>query len=146
MLNRYQVEGRVEELRGRAERCCCKYCGGELKLRRIIFSDDEDARIELFCSDCDRIEYGVEPEIYNNAAHFVDYLKFDIYPDLEDNEKKRRMNIAKVCEIMSWGDKNLGILTKNGFSVPVTNNTEISEESVVLTKKMVEEKRGEQDA
>ena len=59
MSNRYQREGRVEELRERAKRCCCKYCGGSLELRRIVFNDDEDARIELFCSHCDRIEYSI---------------------------------------------------------------------------------------
>lgn len=138
MPNRYQVEGRVEELRGRAKRCCCKYCGGQLVLRRIVFSDDEDARIELFCSECDRIEYGVEPEIYNNAAYFVDYLHFNIYPDLDDNEKTRRMNIAKVCEIMSWGDKHLGILTKDGFTVPVQSSSEISENSMLISKTKLE--------
>ena len=137
MANRYQAAGRVEELRGRAKRCCCKYCGGKLELRRIIFSDDEDARIELFCSQCDRIEYGIEPEIYNNAIQFVDRLKFNIYADLDDNEKTRRMNIAKVCEIMAWGDKNLGILDGNGFNVPVKNCTEVSDKSMVLTKAML---------
>lgn len=137
MANRYQAEGRVEELKGRAKRCCCKYCGGKLELRRIIFSDDEDARIELFCSQCDRIEYGVEPEIYNNAVQFVDRLKFNIYADLDDNEKTRRMNIAKVCEIMAWGDKNLGILDGNGFNVPVKNCAEVSDDSVVFTKAML---------
>lgn len=109
-------------------------------LKRIIFSDDLDARIELFCSECDRIEYGVEPEIYNNAVRFVDYLKFNFYPDLDDNDKTRRMNIAKICEIMSWGDKNLGILTADGFMVPVNNSSEVSCDSVVFTRAMLEEK------
>lgn len=138
MTSRYQAAGRVEELKGRAKRCYCKYCGGELVLRRIIFSEDEEARIELFCNQCDRIEYGVEPEIYNNAVHFVDHLKFNIYPDLDDNEKTRRMNVAKVCEIMSWGDKNLGILNGDGFTVPVKNCAEVSDNSVVLTKAMLD--------
>lgn len=67
----------------------------------------------------------------------MDRLKFNIYADLDDNEKTRRMNIAKVCEIMAWGDKNLGILDGNGFNVPVKNCTEVSDKSMVLTKAML---------
>ena len=143
MGNRYQAAGRVEELKARAERCCCKFCGSKLVVRRIIFSEDEDARIELFCSQCDRIEYGVEPEIYQNAVHFVDHLKFNHYADLDSNEQTRRMNIAKVCEIMAWGIKNLGILDQNGFCVPVLSRSEIDEDCLVLTKTMLTEREAE---
>lgn len=145
MSNRYQREGRVEELRERAKRCCCKYCGGSLELRRIVFNDDEDARIELFCSHCDRIEYGVEPEIYRNAVYFVERLRFNHYPDLDDNVMTKRMNIAKVCDIMTWGDKNLGILDANGFKIPVTSCPEVVDDSMVLTRSMVEQRREEND-
>lgn len=140
MENRYHSKKRLDELKGRANRCCCKYCGGKLVLRRIIFNDDEDARIELFCSECNRIEYGVEPEIYHNAVHFVDYLNFDIFQDLESNEKKRKLNIAKICEIMAWGDKNLGLLQAEGFIVPVKNHIEVNENSVILTRTMLRKK------
>lgn len=46
----YQASGRVDVLKQRAGRCCCKFCGGKLVVRRIIFSEDEDARIELFAA------------------------------------------------------------------------------------------------
>ena len=29
------------------------------------------------------------------------------------------MNIAKICEIMAWENKNLGFIDDNGFIVPV---------------------------
>ena len=131
----YQASGRVDVLKQRAGRCCCKFCGGKLVVRRIIFSEDEDARIELFCSQCDRIEYGVEPEIYQNAVHFVDCLKFNHYPDLDENEQTRRMNIAKVCEIMAWENKNLGFLNQDGFQVPLNMNENMLGECIVLTDK-----------
>lgn len=143
MDNRYHRAGRLEELKSRAKRCCCKFCGGELELRRIVFSDDEDARVELFCTQCDRIEYGVEPEIYRNAAYFVERLKFNHFPDLDDNLMTKRMNIAKVCEIMSWGDKNLGILGSDGFTIPVTSCPDVVDESMILTRTMLE--RGGED-
>ena len=137
MENRYQASGRVEDLKARAKRCCCQYCGGELVIRRILFSDDEEARIELFCSQCDRIEYGVEPEIYANAVYFVDHFKFDHYPDLEDNVQTRRMNIAKICQIMTWSAQRLGILAQNGFQVPIPCQTAIEDDACVLTQSML---------
>ena len=100
---------RLSELKERTKRCCCRYCGGALEIRRIIFSDYEAAKIEIFCSQCDRIEYGVEPEIYRCAQYFVDEL----------DEKTRKMNIAKVSDIMTWCVKNLGLLDSGGFTVPL---------------------------
>ncbi len=111
------LSGRSGELKARTERCVCKYCGGALELRRIVFSDYEDARIEIFCSICDRIEYGVEPEIYHCAQYFVEELDFNCYGELDDNMYTRRMTIAKVCEILTWGMKQLGFLCEEGFAV-----------------------------
>lgn len=114
MENLYQSQDRIEELKARENRCKCKFCGSPLEIRRIIFSDDEEARIELFCTSCDRIEYGVEPEIYHCAAYFVDRMQFNHYESLEQNEQTRRMNIAKVCDIMQWPIKAWGFWTKTG--------------------------------
>lgn len=139
--DRYQKNGRVEMLKARQARCCCKYCGGSLQIRCIIFSEDEAARIELFCEQCDRIEYGVEPEVYKNAMHLVDYVQFDHYPDLEKNETTRKMNIAKVCEIMTWGIKNLGLLNENGFTVYVATRNEVEKDCIILTEKLLKERR-----
>ena len=100
-----EKKSRLEIMKARAKRCVCKYCGGKLELRRIAFSDYGEARSELYCPVCQRIEFGTEPEIYQGATYFVDNLEFNHYPGLDDNEKTRRMNIAKVCEIMAWGDK-----------------------------------------
>ena len=113
----YWDKNRVETLKARSRRCVCKYCGGSLEIKRFIFSDIKDARIELYCESCGRIEFGVEPEIYQSATNFIDNLEVDFFEDLEDNEKKHQMNIAKVCEIMAWGFRNTGLLTADGFTV-----------------------------
>ena len=63
----YQSVSRLEMLRQRVQRCVCKFCGQRLYLRRILFSDYEDARVEIFCEHCGRIEFGVEREIYASA-------------------------------------------------------------------------------
>lgn len=129
----YQAQGRLHMLKKRAKRCVCKFCGGSLRLRRIIFSDFEDARIEIFCEHCERIEYGCEPEIYRNAKYFVEELAFTCYPNLDVNERTKQMTIAKVCEIMMWGDQNLGFLDDDGFTGPVKMNQGMIGERLLLT-------------
>lgn len=126
---------RLELLKARAKRCVCKYCGGSLELRRITFSDYGEARSELYCSHCGRIEFGTEPEIYASATYFVDHFDFNHYPGLDDNEKTRRMNIAKVCDIMAWNDRNLGLLSEDGYQVPVHLNIEQIGQTVVFEEK-----------
>ncbi len=131
----YQASGRIESLKGRTERCVCKYCGSLLRLQKISFSDFEDARVEIFCSKCKRIEFGVEPEIYRSAKFFVEELNFNCFPNLDDNENTKQMTIAKVCEIMAWENKNLGFLNQDGFQVPLNMNENMLGECIVLTDK-----------
>ena len=52
-------------------------------------------------------------------AVFLDELDFDHYKGLDRNEKTRKMNIAKVSDIMTWCVKNLGLLDSGGFTVPL---------------------------
>lgn len=110
---------RLAEINGRAERCRCKYCGGPLEVRKVFFGDIETARTEIFCQKCDRIEYGVEPEIYNIAHYFVKAFRFNSFPDLEPGEQTNRLNIAQVCEIITWYSQSMGILDANGFSADI---------------------------
>lgn len=128
----FESKKRIDVLKQRTKRCRCKYCGGGLKLRRIIFSEHEDARIEIFCNSCERIEYGVEPEIYQSAVYFVENSGFNCYPDLADNEQRKQMVVAKVCEIMAWQDQNLGILKEDGFCVELNMNENFLGECVTL--------------
>ena len=114
----YQAQGRSDMLRDRAKRCVCKYCGGSLHLKQLVFSEYDDARIEIFCRNCDRIEFGVEPQIYESAKYYVDQTSFDHYPDLDDAEQTHRMNVAKICEIMTWQDKMFGYIDERGFVTP----------------------------
>ena len=123
----YQAKGRTEMLKARTKRCVCKYCGSRLRLKQLIFSEHDEARIEIFCKNCDRIEFGVEQEIYESAKYFVEQTEFNYYADLDDTEKTKRMNIAKVCEIMAWQDKMLGFLDKDGFAVPVQKTAYMGE-------------------
>ena len=133
MEETYQAGERLAMLKNRTRRCVCKYCGGNLRLKRIIFSNYEEARVDIFCEDCDRIEFGVEPEVYTNAQYFVEETGFNCYPDLDDNEKTKQMTIAKVCEIMTWENQNIGILTPEGFNVPLNMNQHYVGECLTLS-------------
>ncbi len=108
---------RVEELLQRSERCCCKQCGGPLEPRIIVYNKYGGSGAELYCARCQKIEYGTEPEVYQAAKAFVDQVGFNHFVDLEENDRTYMLNIAKVCEILSWGSKYWGILGKRGFNV-----------------------------
>lgn len=112
--------GRLEMLNERKGHCCCKYCGSDLEIRRMTFGASEDVRGELYCPKCEKIEFGVEKEIYAVAEYFVEEMEFQCYFDIEDAILQKQMNIAKVAEIISWGFVNLGYVKEEGFSYPIT--------------------------
>lgn len=107
----------MEDLVSRSERCCCKQCGGKLEVRIVVYNKYGGSGAELYCDHCQKIEYGTEPEIYRAAKNFVDRLGFNHFVDLEENERTYMLNIAKVCEILSWGGKYWGLLGKDGFNI-----------------------------
>lgn len=123
---------RVERLKARAKHCCCKYCGGELHVRQIIFQTQADARIELYCDQCQKIEYGVEKEVYASAKAFVQATQFNYFEDMDDSERRLQMNIAKVCTMTSWQLKFLGLLKDEGFTVPVHVNEYESDQCTTI--------------
>lgn len=110
---------RIEHLKERAKRCCCRYCGGELHVRQIIFHTQADARVELYCDRCKKIEYGIEREIYEGARAFVQSTHFNHFPDMENNAQRLQMNVAKVCQLTNWQLRYLGFLSDEGFSAPL---------------------------
>lgn len=130
---------RLDELKWRVKNCCCRYCGDRLILRRILYGNNPEGRIEIFCADCDRIEYGVEPEIYAVAKYYVDETKFNHFTENEFSERTHQMNIAKICDIMAWGCRNLGLLEKKGFTVPIDLSKSILGEDVIYRDEDLDE-------
>ena len=53
----FNSKKRVTMLKERSARCVCKYCGGQLEIRQIVFNSYEEERVEIFCAQCNRIEY-----------------------------------------------------------------------------------------
>ena len=128
----FQSESRLDMLQGRTKRCVCKYCGGELKLRQIIFSELDDARIEIFCKNCNRIEFGVEPEIFRSASFFIEQTGYNYFQNMDNTDAVLQMNTAKVCELMSWVCQNIGVLSDTGFNIALDINENFIGECIVL--------------
>lgn len=126
---------RTECLRLRKQHCVCKYCGHELMIERLVFSLEEDARIELVCKHCQRIEYGVEKEIYQAAQYYIDEIGFNYFQTLNSTAQTRQMNIAKVAELITWGMENLGYLQPEGFVYPLQTDKLVLSEALHLSAK-----------
>ena len=122
----------IQALKSRVNRCKCSYCGSELIIRRISYGNTEEGRLDIFCPSCNRIEYGVEPEVYQIAKYYIDEIGFDYYEELDDSIRKNRMNTAKVCEIMQWCVKNLGLVRKDGFAADVQMDVALSSKNLRL--------------
>lgn len=136
---------RVERLKQRAKYCCCRYCGSELHVRQIVFHTQAMARIELYCDQCQKIEYGVEKEAYASAKAFVEANQFNYFPDMEDNEQRLQMNIAKVCNITSWQLRYLGLTDEAGLTVPVHINEYAMEQCTTVEDDRLEQLLEEAD-
>lgn len=125
---------RIERLRNRSNRCICRFCGGKLSMRKITYAAYDEAKIEMYCSHCDRMEYGVEPIIYKMAEYYAEEIQFDYYPEMDESESKHRMNISTLCDIMNWALKNTGLLEESGFTVPIGVNPEILGEASIYSR------------
>ena len=132
-------EQRLHELKIRLKNCCCRYCGGHLKLKRIFYGNIKEGRIEIFCSECDRIEYGIDKEIYLSAKHYVDEFDFSLYPEQEITQKIYQMSVAKICDIIAWGFKSFHLLDYDGFKVPIDISSKIIGEEIIITNEELEE-------
>ena len=117
---KFNSKRRLDELKWRVKNCRCKYCGAPLRLRRILYGSNPEGRIEIFCTECDRIEFGVEE------------FNFNIFPNNDVSEKTYQMNVAKVSEIIAWAYKNMGMLSERGFTVPLDISKTILGEDIIF--------------
>lgn len=109
-----------------------------MSLRQIDFNDFEEARIEIFCERCDRLEFGIEPEIYTSAQYYVDEFEINFYPDMGNNAVTKKMSVANIADIMSWALQNMGYLNKDGFLVPPDLGNKVLGECIVLNDQTID--------
>lgn len=134
---------RIRELRKRIGHCVCRYCGHTLSLRRITYDAYDESRIELYCEQCGRIEYGVEKEIYQVSEYFVDELSYDHFPNIDNSLRKKRMNVAVICDIIAWGFKNTGLLDQEGFKVPLDLSAGVFGEATYVSDTQLQQAEAE---
>lgn len=101
--------------RKRLQRCCCKQCGGPLKMKVVVYDPYGGHDVEMFCEHCHKIEYGTEKEIYELASRFIDEFQFNYFLDMTEDERSEQLNTAKLCEIFGWVFSELGLLGENGM-------------------------------
>lgn len=109
------LNDQLDQLRSRTGRCVCRYCGGPLELRQITYSNCQIARTEIFCTACGRMEYGVEPEVYQAASAYQAETDFDYYKDMAPSPLKDQMNRARLCDFLEWSLEALDLLGDRGF-------------------------------
>lgn len=130
---------RITKLKKRTSRCVCKFCGHPLELRKITYAAYDEAKIDIYCNTCQKFENGVEPLIYKMATFFVDEIQFDYYPELNDSESKHRMNVAVVCDIITWGFQNAGMLGDDGFTIKINIDENTLGEASLFTASEIKE-------
>lgn len=110
------TDGKTHDaLKMRTEHCVCRQCGGQLTTSLVIYDIYGGAGEELYCSNCKKIEFGVEKEIYELATYYIENFQFNYFYDLEENDSSTRLNIAKVADMMSWLLKNINLLDRSGL-------------------------------
>lgn len=136
---------RVEHLKERAKDCCCSYCGGDLAVRRILYQTTAEYRIELYCDNCEKIEYGVPRALYDSAKAAIERLGFNYYPETEEGVTRNQMNIAKLSTLTAWQLRYLGMIdderlkdTAEGSTQSMDTNTIVSEDDLDELLKEVE--------
>ena len=106
-----------ERLMLRREKCVCKMCGSRLDIRMVIYNQYGGQGLDLYCPHCKRVEYGVEPEVYEAARAFVEKFEFNYFTDMSENERNFELNISKVCDIAAWILKYRGELDEEGLLI-----------------------------
>lgn len=128
---------RVEHLKERSKDCCCSYCGGDLAVRRILYQTTAEYRIELYCDNCEKIEYGVPRALYDSAKAAIERLGFNYYPETQEGVTRNQMNIAKLSQLTAWQLRYLGMIDDDrlkegteGSAQSMDANTIVSEEDL----------------
>ena len=105
-----------EEMQNRQQRCVCRQCGSKLEIRMIIFCQYGGQGLELYCPVCQRIEYGVEKELFDLAGKFMAETEFNYFLDMPEDKRSLELNTAKVGELFSWLFRELKLCDENGLT------------------------------
>ncbi len=130
---------RVEHLKERAKDCCCSYCGGDLAVRRILYQTTAEYRIELYCDNCEKIEYGVPRALYDSAKAAIERLGFNYYPETEEGVTRNQMNIAKLSTLTAWQLRYLGMIDDERLKDAAEGSTQSMDTSTIVSEDDLDE-------
>lgn len=105
----------------RAERCICRQCGGKIVPSIVILDQYGGQEMDLYCPQCERVDFGIEPEIYDMAKVFIERFEYNYYVDMEEGERLTKLNTGKIVEMLSWFLKNLGLVDQDGIKYCLPN-------------------------
>lgn len=130
---------RVEHLKERAKDCCCSYCGGDLAVRRILYQTTAEYRIELYCDNCEKIEYGVPRALYDSAKAAIERLGFNYYPETQEGVTRNQMNIAKLSMLTVWQLRYLGMADDERLKAGAEGSAQSMDASTVVSEDDLDE-------
>ena len=130
---------RVEHLKVRAKDCCCSYCGGDLAVRRILYQTTAEYRIELYCDNCEKIEYGVPRALYDSAKAAIERLGFNYYPETEEGVTRNQMNIAKLSTLTAWQLRYLGMIDDERLKDAAEGSTQSMDANTIVSEDDLDE-------
>ena len=130
---------RVEHLKERAKDCCCSYCGGDLAVRRILYQTTAEYRIELYCDNCEKIEYGVPRALYDSAKAAIERLGFNYYPETQEGVTRNQMNIAKLATLTAWQLRYLGMADDDRLKTGTEGSTQSMDASTIVSENDLDE-------
>ena len=130
---------RVEHLKERAKDCCCSYCGGDLAVRRILYQTTAEYRIELYCDNCEKIEYGVPRALYDSAKAAIERLGFNYYPETQEGVTRNQMNIAKLSTLTAWQLRYLGMADDERLKTCAEESAQSMDASTVVSEDDLDE-------
>jgi len=98
------------EMLERTKKYVCRRCGGQLELRQTVHNEYGGATVELYCNKCGDRNNGVPKEIFAVARQYIEETDFNYYSDLAETEETAAWNVAKICDIIEYWQKNQCVL------------------------------------
>lgn len=124
---------RTKMLQKRSERCICKYCGGELEVRSIVFNDIVEQERNFIVSIVIGLNLGQKKK-FIKMRNILWKKWITIVSQIQTIQKQLgQMSVAKVCDIMNWIITHLGFVNEDGFCVPVNSDRYMLGKNILLT-------------
>lgn len=101
LLREQQLENDKEYLQQNCNNNVCKYCGDKISVVLCW------GGYQYYCEDCDKMGCNVDIKIFEMVKEYIQTNCFSYYEGFNHSkEYKYKLNMAKVCDMFLWFDKN----------------------------------------